>query len=354
MAEQVKPKAVALDVVNLSQVKTKPIEWFWRGYIAKGRLTLVVGDPGVGKSWFTLALATHKALGVPLPGVDAEEFHQGAVLLVGAEDPLEDTVRPRLEALGAQLTQIEALRSSVVVAEDGTRKEAPFSLAEDMGLLAQVVEERRYSLIVIDPINAYLGSDVDAHRDTEIRSILAPLARLAERCGVAIVAVMHLNKAVGGKAIYRVLGSIGYAGAARSILLVGQDSEEETETTVRHVVQVKNNLGRLQPAQSFDLARGALAWVGESGVTASALLGHVDDETREATRELRDTIQGALALEGGFSGRQLAAWARQLGLSERAGRRACQRLGVKSWRSGTGDTRWSIPPDSSGHFSECP
>jgi putative DNA primase/helicase len=335
---------IGLNIINMNDVITKPIEWFWRGYIPRGRLTLVVGDPGVGKSWFTLALATHHALGTPLPGT-TEPCGPGATLLIGAEDPLEDTVRPRLEALGAKLMQIEALRSASVLTEAGDQREEPFSLAEDMALLSKVVLEGRYTLVGIDPINAFLGTDLDSHRDTDIRSVLAPLAQLAERSTAAVVAVMHLNKAVGGKAIYRVLNSIGYVAAARSVLLVGQDSEDEDGTTLRHVVQIKNNLGPLQPPQSFDLARGALAWAGESTATAAALLGHCDDGTREAARELKEAILGALTVDTGLSGEQLHKFCRELGVSVDTGQRACRKLGLTFTKTGLGraQTRWSRP-----------
>ena len=249
----------------MSDVESVKVEWVWHPYIPRGKLTLLEGDPGQGKSWITLAISTALSLGDGLPGQDIKT-RPGRVLILTAEDGLGDTVRPRLDAMGADVTHIYAY------------KEVDAFDAAGLDRLEHEADELRPDLIVVDPIVAYIGASVDIHRANETRAVLARLASIAERTRSGIVAVRHLNKASGGKAIYRGLGSIDFTAAVRSVLLVGQDPEDTT-SGAGAVVHIKSNLAptggslgyRLSPPDGF-------TWTGPSSLTADELLGTSDGD----------------------------------------------------------------------------
>ncbi len=230
-------------LVRLADVEREEVQWRWQHRIPTGKLTLVEGDPDTGKTFMTMALATAATRGTPLPG-DYGRFDAFDVLILTAEDGLGDTIRPRLEDMGADLNRVHALTS--IRDFDGT-EHFP-NLKEDLLMLESALAGGNFGMIIIDPINAYLGG-VDGNRDTDIRSVLGPLAAIAERYNVAVVAVRHLTKGGRDKAIYRGLGGIGYTAAARSVLLVGKNPNHPTE---RVVVCIKHNLApRVQRSRSI-------------------------------------------------------------------------------------------------------
>lgn len=220
----------------LADVEPKEIDWLWDLRLAISKLSMIAGHPGLGKSFVTLDLAARVSTGAPWPtekpGVTREP---AGVVLVGAEDGIEDTICPRLIAAGADMTRIRAIEAVV----DDEDKERSFSLTEHLEQLTEAIEAcPDCRLVVIDPISAFLPN-IDTHRDADVRSVFAPLAKLAEKHAVAILIVAHLNKGEGGAAITRVSGSMGFIAAVRAGWLITRDHEDKTR---RLITQAKNNL----------------------------------------------------------------------------------------------------------------
>jgi putative DNA primase/helicase len=340
--------------VRVADVKREEVDWLWAERLPLGRLTGIIGDPGAGKSWLTLALATAVTTGAALPS-DSER-PAGDVLLLTAEDGLADTVRPRLEDMGADLERVTVLTA----VRDAEGAEHHPSLVDDLPVLADLLAVGRYTLLIIDPINAYLGSSLDTHRDAALRSVLAPLANLAEQWGVAVIFVGHLNKGSRDRAIYRANGSVAYIGASRVVHLVGQNPENEE----RAIVCIKNNLATTPSALGFELREGQFYWLGESAITAATLLSPDASEDERSTRQeamdfLRDLLQ-----EGPVEAQAVQNQARDCGITVKILRTARETLGIKSSRVGgmgaKGKWVWSLPnmpkmPNPStteGHLSE--
>lgn len=318
--------------VELAQVEPQQVEWLWSGWIPQGRLSLLIGHAGQGKSWLTLAIAAAVSRGWPLPGDDRPRTPR-RVLLIGAEDGLADTVRPRLDALGADVSQIVALEG--VTTERGERG---FLLA-DVGPLEQVLVGGGFRLVVIDPLTAFAGR-ADSFKDAEVRGLLAPLAQLAERHACAIVGVMHFRKGQADTALQRASGSIAWGAAARSVFAVGTDPQAQDGTSERHVLPIKHNLCPAPEGITFSLEAGRFAWGGRSHLSAGQLMaaptGGDDDG---ALAEARDWLAELLA-DGPVAAREVEQAARAAALSWASVRRAKSALGVRSRKAGM-DSGWS-------------
>ena len=210
-------------VITLATVQPEPVSWLWEPYIPRRKLTLVEGDPGMGKTWLMLQIAASVSQGYGLPGQDGKpqvKQDQGQpVLYLSAEDGLADTLRPRLDAAGADCTKIHALTGWR--AQDGEAVTTGSITLADLPVIQTAMADYRPALVIIDPLQAYLGAKTDMYRANEVRPILAALVLLAEQYNCAIVCVRHLSKAPYSRAIYRGLGSIDFTAAARSVLLVG-------------------------------------------------------------------------------------------------------------------------------------
>ena len=322
------------------------MSWTWTGYIPAGKVTVEEGDPGLGKSTMTLDLAARISRGAPMPDGTPGPTAAGVVIL-SAEDGLADTIRPRLEAAGADLARVVALTA---ILGDGERMP---SLPMDLDEIEATVVDHDAALVIIDPLMAYLAADVNSHRDQDIRRTLAPLSALAERTGAAVLVVRHLNKG-SGPALYRGGGSIGIIGAARAALLVAPDPEDET----RRILAVsKSNLGALPPALAYrvegDVATGAarIVWEGATAHTAADLLATpVDDEERGARTDAADFLAELLE-RGPLPTRKVKAEATQAGVSWATLRRAATSLGIRPQKVGKpGDKEqhweWRLPEDA--------
>lgn len=226
-------------LVRLSDVQSQPVEWLWPGRIALGKLSLIAGDPGLGKSFVTLFMAARVSSGGFWPDVPMGKISPGGVVLLSAEDDIADTIRPRLDAAGADVSRIVAIPAVRRNYNDNPAKEFTFSLETDLPALEKAIQSvPGCLLVIIDPITAYLG-ETDSHKNAEIRGLLTALAALAAKYGVAVVCVTHLNKSANGPAIYRAIGSIAFAAAARSVLAVIKDKENPRR---RLMLPTKNNL----------------------------------------------------------------------------------------------------------------
>lgn len=331
-ADTLTPAPVAAPaLVRLADVSAEQVSWLWRGRLPRGKLTLIVGDPGLGKSYLTLDVAARVSRGDEWP--DGERAALGDVVLLNAEDGLADTIRPRLDALGADTTRVHALRA--VRDDTGERH---FNLETDLPALEGAVESTRAVLVSIDPLSAYLGAR-DSYKDAEIRTVLGPLAALAERCRVAVVGIMHLTKDQQRRALYRALGSVAFVAAARVVLAVARDPDDDAR---RLLVGVKNNLTAPSPGLAFRLDGGRLTWDPGTvdGVDADTLLsatgaGEERDERRDADDFLRD-----LLADGDVRAAEGERAARANGISPRTLDRARRRVGVRAYPVGYHPKVW--------------
>jgi hypothetical protein len=245
------------EMVCLADVDAEAVRWLWPGRIALGKLTLLVGDPGLGKSFVTCAIAATVSAGGCWPDLAGEHIEPGQVVMLSAEDGLADTIRPRLDAAGADCQRIHAL--TTIRGRDGRLR--PFKIFDGLPLLEEALDALGdVRLVVIDPVSAYLGGTADEHKNAEVRSLLTPLTELATRRGVAMLLVTHLNKGSGTtKAIYRATGSLAFIAAARQAWLFARDSDDPTGLR-RLVLPAKSNIVAEPSGLAYRLVDGAVQW----------------------------------------------------------------------------------------------
>jgi hypothetical protein len=330
-------------VARLSDVAPEAVEWLWRDRLPRGKLSLLDGDPGLGKSTLLFDLAARVSRGEALPGDDATRAPAGVVIL-SAEDGLADTIRPRLDAAGADLSRIVALTG---IAEGPDRAERLPQFPGDIQALEATLREVGAALVLIDPLMAYLGGDVDSHKDQDVRRALGALARVAESTRAAVVIVRHLNKARGGSALYRGSGSIGIVGAARSALLVARDPDAKDAEELRVLAPIKSNLGPPAPSLRFRVVgapNGAarIEWHGASPHRADDLVAEpTSAEERDAVSEATDTLREILK-DGPVRSDEVKRQAKSAGVAERTLWRAKGRLRVVATPTGR-YALWSLP-----------
>ncbi len=214
--------ALSAEVDYLEDIDPERIHWLWRNRIAFGKLTVIEGDPKTGKSLVTLEIAARLTRGESLPGDESHKLDPANIVVVSAEDDVADTIKPRLLAAGADMSRCRTIR----IRDRGLNR-LPELTSADLAVMEKAVVEHEARMLILDPLAAFLPSKVDANIDHHIRRVLQPLATMAARTGVALEVVRHWNKnAQSGKAIYRGGASIGIAGAARSILVVGKDPDD--------------------------------------------------------------------------------------------------------------------------------
>lgn len=325
---------------RLSDYEPERVRFLWAGRIPYGKITIIDGDPGDGKSVLTVYIAACVTRGRNFP--DDAPCEAGGVVMISGEDGLADTIRPRIDAAGGDPAKVLPL----AFLPDEQGGERPFSILDDLPILERAIKRVGASLVVIDPLMAFLPEKVSAHKDQDIRRALSPLAALAERTGTAVVVVRHLNKAVGSNPLYRGGGSIGIVGAARSALLVARDPEDED---VRVFAPLKQNLST--PASSLKYSietapNGAarVEWKGTTPFGAKDLLKPQvgDEEERSALAEARQFLQDELS-DGPMYSVQVLKNGRQAGISEPTLRRAKNALKVRSEKEGDGSWSWRLP-----------
>jgi hypothetical protein len=339
-------------IERLDQVQPERLSWLSPGRLAAGKISVMDGDPGLGKSTLVADWAARISRGSPLP--DGEPDEPRGVVLLSAEDGLGDTIRPRLEAAGADLTRIVALTGVAAgVAEDGTiQGERMPSIPADLDVIERAITDVDASLVVFDPFVAYLASTTNSYKDQDMRRAMAPLAALADRTGVGVILVRHLSKMQSSNALYRGGGSIAIIAASRCGLLVAADPEDPERrvlaTTKANLARPPESLAfRLLPVEGTDVAR--VQYEGSSQLTATALLTPVDDADERTERDdAADWLREELAA-GPVAAVDLLRAARAVGIAERTLRRAKARLGVGSAREGFGRSsvvRWRLPEEA--------
>jgi len=332
----------------MADVQPELVSWLWPNRIACGKVTIIGGDPGLGKSWVTVDIAARVSAGLPWPdSSDSPDVlrEPGGVVLLNAEDGLADTVRPRLDAAGADVRQIRAITAVHAPKSGGKPGERGLDLGRDIPALeAAIVAMGNCKLIVIDPISAYVGS-IDGNGNTEVRGLLAPLAALAERYGVAVVLVSHCNKAKGGPAIYRMMGSLAFVTAARSAWVVSKDKNDDK---LRLMLSIKSNIAPETGGLSYRIGpvgidgKPAIDWQpGMIAMSADEALGCEGSQGggRSDIDDAKDWLLDFLS-----PGEQMAAEvireSASAGISKRTLDRAKAALGVKARKGDFGGGWW--------------
>jgi putative DNA primase/helicase len=245
------PIPVDIETESLAEVKVKKIDWLWKNVAAYGKLTLFAGEPGVGKSQLLLYIASIVSQGKKFH-FERENCQKGKVLLVSGEDGCEDTIKPRLLALGADLVNIDNVKGIKKYDKHGNLYYDALCLVENIADLEKKIKEKEYKLLIIDPISVYLGS-IDENKNKEIRSALAIITALAQRHNLALIINSHFTKPSGSSnknAIYRVMGSIGFAAAARIVYGIMKDPELPQR---RLFVPIKNNIGQDKEGYVYEI-----------------------------------------------------------------------------------------------------
>ena len=309
LKELSKPETVK--IIRMSDVELTPVEWLWKPYLPFGKLSVLQGNPGEGKTYFAMHLAAACTNGKLLPNMERMEPFN--VIYQTAEDGLGDTVKPRLIEAGADLDR-------VLVIDDS---EVQLTLSDER--IEKAIVENNARLVIIDPIQAYLGADVDMNRANEVRPIFMRLGQVAQRTGCAILLIGHLNKAAGMQSLQRGLGSIDIAAAVRSVMFIGKLKHDPTMRILTHE---KSSLAPPGASLAFSLGdEGGFRWVGEYDITADEMLSGIEPQRETKTQQAKDLICTLLAggkqvlsedidkaaLERGIPGRTVRDAKRELG-----------------------------------------
>jgi hypothetical protein len=331
-----------LEAQPASRLAPQPLAWLWPGRLAQGKLAMLDADPGMGKSLVTLDLCARLSTGRPFPD-GAAVAGPGRCLLLNAEDGAQDTVLPRLRALGADLDRV------FLLPHEDSATGMPIRFPSRADLLERNVARTGARLVVIDPIVAFLGPSVLTSQDQSVRQALYPLARIADRHQAAILLVRHLNKLGGTQSLYRGGGSIGFVGACRSAWLLARDPHRPER---RVLAQIKNNLAAPQPSLAFSLPEDpalppALTWHGVCDWTADELLGGVLRTAGLAgPRHRAKELLSRLLEEGPRTTRDLWERAKEQNLSDNTMHRARRDLDLEIHRTcvnGKIVSTWSLP-----------
>ena len=302
-----------LKLISMGEIKTEEVKWLWYPYLPRGKLTIVQGDPGDGKTTFVLAVIAALTRGETLP--ESEK----------TLEPLNVIYKPRLDAAGADCARVLVIDES----------QQALTLCDQR--LEQAVRRTGAQLIVLDPIQAYLGDGVDMHRANEVRPVLKQVAAMAERTGCAVILIGHMNKAQGLKSGYRGLGSIDFRAAARSVLVVGRLKEDPA---VRVVAQDKNSLAPEGKSIAFLLdGEHGFQWKGACDLSVDDVLsggGKLQTKTTQMEEELERMLTETMPAEAVLSR------ARELRVSERTLMIAKKNLGVVSEKRGS-QWYWRLP-----------
>lgn len=302
-----------LNLINMENVHSKEVEWLWYPYIPYGKITIIEGDPGEGKTTLVLQLASLLSKGDKLPLNDyLPETHK--IIYQTAEDGLEDTIKPRLVEAKADCKNIYVIDES----------KTPLSMLDER--IEEAIAQTGAHLLILDPIQAYIGADINMNKANEVRNVMAQIGKIAEKYNCAVVLIGHMNKGSGNKSSYRGMGSIDFHAAARSVLVVGR-VKDEPET--RAVIQIKSSLAPEGDAIAFrlDKERG-FSWIGKYDISIDELLGGY--KTDNKSNQVRSLLLDLLSNGKKIKQSEILQIAKEKGISKRLLDEAKKQLGVKS------------------------
>ena len=313
-----------LKIISMDEVPVEEVEWLWYPYIPFGKLTIIHGDGGEGKTTLILQLAALLSRGEKLP-CDSTEREPIKVIYQTAEDGLGDTIKPRLLADNADCSQIKVIDES----------EATLTMLDER--IEKAIVETGARALILDPVQAYIGAKVDMNRANEVRAILSQLGRIAGQYRCAIILVGHLNKVQGNKSNYRGLGSIDFQATARSVLIVGRLKDNPQ---IRVMVQDKSSLAPEGEPIAFELDKeNGFRWLGHYDISADDLLCGIP---REKKSEQAENLILEYLSKGKYPQKELVKKAQTIGISKRVLDEAKKELNVRSLKEGS-QWYWEIP-----------
>lgn len=317
-----------LEIIRMSEIQMREVEWLWYPYIPFGKLTIIQGDPGEGKTTFALRLAAACSTGRPMPGM--ESLSPFNVIYQSAEDGLEDTIKPRLTEAGADQERVINIR------------EDKKSLHLLDSRIEKAILQCDAKLLILDPLQGYLGERIDMNRANEIREVMKAIGQVAQRTGCAIVLVGHLNKATGMSSAYRGLGSIDFRAAARSVLVVGRLRKNKN---IRVLVHDKSSLAPEGKSLAFNLGNeDGFRWLdGYDEISAEDLLSGISSQQETKTMQAEEIIRTMLEDGTEIPGEEIVQAAARKQISRRTVNEAKKNIaGIVSRKVGT-KWMWSIP-----------
>lgn len=307
------------DVIRMSDIKEQDVKWLWYPYIPAGKITMLQGDPGDGKTMLILTLSALLSNGLPLPEQETGT-EPITIIYQTAEDGLEDTIKPRLVAAGADCKRIVLINDS----------EIPLTIADKR--IGDTILSEKAKLLILDPLQAFLGENTDMHRANAVRPLFSKLAQMANKTGCAVVIVGHMNKMQGSKAIYRGLGSMDFNAIARSILVVGRSKDNQSRRIMAHL---KSSLAPFGKSQCFEI-NGGIRFTGTCDITAEQLLnggGYGENFTPKKKDFAVEKLQDLLS-EGEVPSTEIYEYFADMGISKRTVENARKQLGVVSSKQG--------------------
>jgi hypothetical protein len=345
--------SAAVIIRRMSEVETIPVEWLWPNRVPRGFLTLFVGDPGRGKSLAACSIASTVSRGGLFP--DGSRAPEGAVVFLSAEDSIAHTIRPRLETANADLERVHFVETVRVHLADGSTGDSLFNLERDLEKLELALAQLSgVILVVIDPIVAFLGERIDAHKDADVRRVLSPLIKMAEKMCIGLVAIMHLRKN-DSQALLRISGSIGFVATARIAWGFGKNPDDGSPC----MVLIKNNFGPLEQAISYSIEDVSgiprMKWGNAMHISPDeALSSELRNRMERGSRgsEANGWLKEILA-DGAVPEVRIKAKAREDGLAWRTVRRAKSALGVRSKKTAlAGGWVWELSGEGGQHGGE--
>lgn len=347
-AAKTPPEFNEVEMICMSDIEMKPISWLWLDRIARGKITVIAGNPGLGKSQLTAWLASTTTQGSCWRDSD-QNAEIGEVIFLSAEDDAADTIKPRLLAAGANVSRCHILEAVNIETEDGKISKRGFDLSQDIERIGKAIESRsgNVRLVIIDPISAYLGK-VDSNKNAEVRGLMMQLKVLAERHDVAIVLITHNNKDDRKNPIDRVIGSIGMVAAARAAYTVVQDTKKPE---IRYFLPIKNNIGNDYDGFAYEIEGVTLpegivtsrVWFHEGTIDAKSILNPEPEVKPTATNSAADFLR-KLLIKNPMMKNVVIEEAEGAGYSKASIQRAAHKIGVRRKKQGMkGGWLWSLP-----------
>ena len=329
--------STGIELPTVESVESRDIDWVWPGRLARGMFHLCDGDPEKGKSQISCDIAARWTNPRPFPFSDGTLHAPGNVLMAAAEDAIDTTTRPRLEACGANLKRVRYWPELI----------DPFTLPNGIDRLAAVCRQYDIGLLILDPIGAYLADDINANRDSDVRRALRPLVALAQETNMAVLAVRHLNKDSSKSALYRGGGSIAFTAAARIVWAVGPDPVDPRKLVF---AVLKSNVGIKPPALSYSIEgvgkTSRIRWEGESMATANDILGAKVERGGKSSDAA--TLIADLLASGPKPAQEVEDACAAAGFKSWSYRQARKQLGIKPHKMGMSDVWMLALPEDDG------